>query len=126
MSTDITGSKAGNEKVTVTVRPVRDPEKMCGSSNKNQIIRMLLEQSDRVEKNLYVNAPGVPKSTTITKLICPKSGQERKETIVFDETDDIVKGSESLSVSVIGDILGVLSKTDGSHLTRIWGPDHQE
>ena len=67
MSTDITGSKAGNEKVTVTVRPVRDPEKMCGSSNKNQIIRMLLEQSDRVEKNLYVNAPG-----SVTYITNPK------------------------------------------------------
>ena len=67
---------------------------------------MLLDQSDRVEKNLIVNAPGVSKSTTITKLVCPKSGQDRKETIIFEDPDDIVKGSESLSVSVIGDILG--------------------
>ena len=36
--------KTGHESVRVLVRPIRDTQNMCGSTNKPNLTRMLLEQ----------------------------------------------------------------------------------
>ena len=58
-----------------------------------------------MEKNIHVKAPGITKTQTFTRLICPTTAKF-EDYLKFEEIPDMVKGSESLSVSVIGDILG--------------------
>ena len=58
-----------------------------------------------MEKNIYVKAPGIIKNETFTRLICPTTAKY-EDYIKFEDIPDMIKDSESLSVSVIGDILG--------------------
>ena len=63
------------------------------------------QQADRMAKNIYVKAPGITKTHTFTRLICPTTAKF-EDYLKFEDIPDMIKGSESLSVSVIGDILG--------------------
>ena len=71
-----------------------------------------------MEKNIYVKAPGIIKNETFTRLICPTTAKY-EDYIKFEDIPDMIKGSESLSVSVIGDILGPSLKSRFLHIFAI-------
>ena len=67
---------------------------------------MLAHQSDRIEKEVTIKPAGVARHRTMTKLICPHNREAYRETIEFEEIENIVPGSHHLNVSAIADFLG--------------------
>ena len=101
----LTADDSGTKSIEISARPARDTNNLCGSNNRQGVVRMLLQKSDTVKKTFMVKSKGVPKSKTVTRLICP-SNEPFKDYINLGSIGEHVKGSEKILVSVIGDLLG--------------------
>uniref|UniRef100_UPI00358E443E CD109 antigen-like n=1 Tax=Myxine glutinosa TaxID=7769 RepID=UPI00358E443E len=64
------------------------------------------QAADAITDRILVKAEGLPRTYSKALLIDQREGQVTQEELQFTFPDDVVEGSEKVSISVVGDIMG--------------------